>query len=112
MGKDENGVSINSAVLEYRDEEVTESARFTDGERLAFIAFNKAVAELKKSPLDLNSSVLHLDQWRDAYYSIATHDNPESKRKAFARARKTLQTKGWVKVEDDFYTLLDRDTGT
>ena len=112
LGKDENGVSINSAVLEYRDEEVKESARLTDGERLAFIAFNKAATELKKSPLDLNTSVLHLDQWREAYYSIATQDNAETKRKAFARARKTLQTKGRVKVEDDFYTLLDRDTGT
>ena len=44
---------------------------------------------------------MHLDQWREAYYSIATQDNAETKRKAFARARKTLQTKGRVKVEDD-----------
>ena len=37
--------------------------------------------------------------------------SPDSKRKAFDRARRDLQVKGWLTVEDDVYSLTPRTLG-
>jgi len=73
--------------------------------------FHEAAGKLDASPLDLNPAQLHLDQWREAFYRRSTQPNPDSKRKAFDRARRDLQSKGWLTVEDDVYTLTPRTPG-
>lgn len=46
---------------------------------------------------------VHLNHWRDAYNGKSTADNPESKRKAFQRARAALVELGRVVVDHDIY---------
>ena len=111
MGKDEAGAVINSAVLEFRGTAAPESARLTKNEQFAVKTFREAVGSLEASPLNLNPVVLHLEQWREAFYKRATQPNPDSKRKAFDRARRDLQSKGWLTVEDDVYNLTPRTPG-
>ena len=111
MGKDDAGATINSAVLEFRGTAAPESARLTKNEQFAVKTFREAVGLLEASPLDLNPAVLHLEQWREAFYKRSTQPNPDSKRKAFDRARRDLQSKGWLTVEDDVYTLTPRTPG-
>jgi KaiC/GvpD/RAD55 family RecA-like ATPase len=111
MGQDEAGAIINSAVLEFRGTAAPESARLTNNEQFAIKTFREAVGSLEASPLNLNPVILHLEQWREAFYKRATQPNPDSKRKAFDRARRDLQSKGWLTVEDDVYTLTPRTPG-
>ena len=111
MGQDEAGAIINSAVLEFRGTAAPESARLTNNEQFAVKTFREAVGSLEASPLNLNPAVLHLEQWREAFYKRSTQPNPDSKRKAFDRARRDLQSKGWITVEDDAYTLTPRTPG-
>ena len=111
MGQDEAGAIINSAVLEFRGTAAPESARLTKNEQFAVKTFREAVGSLEASPLNLNPAVLHLEQWREAFYKRSTQPNPDSKRKAFDRARRDLQSKGWLTVEDDVYTLTPRTPG-
>lgn len=112
MEKDESGNPIKSTVLENRNESVVESARLTPSEQLALRTFHKAAAEFDKCPLDLNSPQVELKNRRNVYYGNSTQDNPDSKRKAFRRARSSLQAKGWLTVENDIYTLTLRGIGT
>ncbi len=111
IGKDENGDSVSSAVLEFRGVGVSKSARLTKSEYFAVKTFQEAVASLKASSLDLNPQQLHLEQWRESFHKRATQPNPDSKRTAFDRARRDLQSKGWLTVEDDVYTLTPRTPG-
>ena len=108
---DEKGAIISSAVLEFRGTATPESARLTKNELFALKTFREAAGNLDASPLDLNPAQIHLDQWREAFYRRATQPNPDSKRKAFDRARRDLQSKGWLTVEDDVYTLTPRTPG-
>ena len=55
-------------------------------------------------------STASMEKWRKLFYAGHTGDNEETKKKAFQRARKTLVTKGYLKVEDEIYTLRDKGT--
>ena len=79
--------------------------------KVAVKTLREAIGSLETTPLDLNSAVVHLEQWREAFYRRSTQPNPDSKRKAFDRARRDLQSKGWLTVEDDVYTLTPRTPG-
>ena len=111
MGRDEKGALISSAVLEYRGTATPESARLTKNEQFAVKTLREAIGSLETSPLDLNPVQVHLDQWREAFYRRSTQPNPDSKRKAFDRARRDLQLKGWLTVDNDVYTLTPRTPG-
>jgi hypothetical protein len=111
MGRDEKGTMISSAVLEFRGTATPESARLTKNEWFAVKTLREAIGSLGTSPLDMNPVQVHLDQWREAFYRRSTQPNPDSKRKAFDRARRDLQSKGWLIVEDDVYTLTPRTPG-
>ena len=111
IGKDENGDSVSSAVLEFRGIGVSKSARLSKSEYFAVKTFHEAAAPLKASALDLNPQQLHLEQWREVFHKRATQPNPDSKRTAFDRARRDLQSKGWLTVENDVYTLTPRTPG-
>jgi KaiC/GvpD/RAD55 family RecA-like ATPase len=111
MGRDKKGAIISSAVLEFRGTAMPESARLTKNEWFAVKTLREAIGSLETTPLDLNSAVVHLEQWRKAFYRRSTQPNPDSKRKAFDRARRDLQSKGWLTVEDDVYTLTPRTPG-
>ncbi len=52
---------------------------------------------------------VHVDDWRNAFYSKHTGDSAEAKRKAFQRVRRDLVESGYMTVSDDVY--LTRDEG-
>ncbi|MFL2812105.1 MAG: helicase RepA family protein [Paracoccaceae bacterium] len=111
LGQSEKGTIVSSAVLEFRGTATPESARLTKNEWFAVETFREAAGNLNASPLDLNPAQLHLDQWREVFNKRATQDNPDSKRKAFDRARKALHHKAWLTVDNDMYTLTPRTPG-
>lgn len=111
MGLDAKGAITSSAVLEFRGTAAPESARLTKNELFAVKTFHEAAGKLDGSSLDFNLSQLQLDQWREVFYRRSTQPNPDSKRKAFDRARRELQSKGWLTVDNDLYTLTPRTPG-
>jgi len=63
----------------------------------------------REAAKEADSTDVHLEQWRESFYSKHTGDSPETKRKAFVRVRKDLVELGKLFVKDDVYT--ERDTG-
>ena len=55
-------------------------------------------------------STASMEKWRKLFYAGHAGDKEEAKKKAFQRARKILVTKGYLKVEDEIYTLRDKGT--
>ena len=53
---------------------------------------------------------LHIDAWRPFFLKRHTGDTIKAKNDAFSRARRSLDTKGILQVDDDFYTLGDKAT--
>jgi len=53
---------------------------------------------------------LHIDEWRPFFLKRHTGDTIKAKNDAFSRARRSLDTKGFLQVDDDFYTLGDKAT--
>ena len=53
---------------------------------------------------------LHRDKWRDFFDRRHTGDTPKQKNDAFSRARRELVSKGFLRVDDDVYTLGDKAT--
>lgn len=50
---------------------------------------------------------VHVDAWREAFYSIHTGDNADAKKKAFQRVRRDLVEKDLITVKDDIYLIKD-----
>jgi hypothetical protein len=50
---------------------------------------------------------LHVDDWRDAFYSKHTGDSADAKRKAFLRVRRDLVDGGQMTATDDVYLIKD-----
>lgn len=50
---------------------------------------------------------VHLEQWRERFYSEHTGDNTSAKKVAFQRARKDLVAGGAVEVADDVYRFAE-----
>lgn len=50
---------------------------------------------------------IHVDDWRDAFYSKHTGDTPDAKRKAFQRVRRDLVDGGYMTATDDVYLIKD-----
>ena len=53
---------------------------------------------------------LHLREWRANFRNRHTGDEIKKKDDAFSRARRYLVSKGFLSVDDDFYTLGDKAT--
>ena len=53
---------------------------------------------------------LHTDEWREFFDRRHTGDTPKQKNDAFSRARRELVSKGFLRVDDDVYTLGDKAT--
>lgn len=53
----------------------------------------------------------HLDMWRPRFYAGHCGDNEESKRKTFRRVRDILVVKGFVRVENDVYSIISTKYG-
>ena len=77
--------------------------RLTKNEKLAL---NALISGTKQNvPQDF----LNLQQWRYIFYLGHKGDNEEAKKKAFLRARKALEIKGYVNGKGNFYYVRDKD---
>ena len=110
--KYKNGIPIHSAILEYRGEGVTESAKLNNSEKFAVDTFNEAVANLDKPPLDLNAPKLDKKEWREVFFKRSTQPKASSTKRVFNKAVESLQAKGWLTVDENICTLIPRDIGT
>ncbi len=50
---------------------------------------------------------VHVDDWRDVFYSKHTGDNADTKRQAFSRVRRDLVDNDRMTVSDDLYLIRD-----
>ncbi|MCC5960017.1 MAG: hypothetical protein JJU08_11835 [Rhodobacteraceae bacterium] len=50
---------------------------------------------------------VHLEQWRDHFYSKHPGDSADAKRKAFQRVRRDLVDGGYMTATDDVYLIRD-----
>jgi hypothetical protein len=82
----------------------------TANQKLAIDCFIDAVKETGSFGSD-GRVRLHLDQWRETFYTRHTGDNADTKRKAFNRVRGELVAKGEISVENDVYTMLSPAAG-
>lgn len=96
---------VSSAVLELTDAPVP-AKKLTGIQKLAIDSFIDEARKVSSVQED-GRVMLHLEQWRPAFYANHTGDNPDSKKKAFKRAREDLVKMGQMSVENDIYTLID-----
>ena len=96
-----DGTQESSAVMRVANAPSHEKrARMSNATELIFTQ----LAKLALSTDNKNEVVGEVD-WRKASYTVLTHDNADSKRKAFARAKAELQKLGFIEVMDNNYTI-------
>lgn len=113
LGQDEDGEDITSCTVSPSDASAVEPnkrSRMTGAERIAFDALKDVLAEAGQTGqgrtgqnVPENVPVVSGDLWREHAYrrGISGSDEPDSKRKAFNRARESLISKGFVGAWDD-----------
>lgn len=94
-----------SAVLD-ATEAPERSTRLTPNQRLAQTTYTEA-AHLHGIWEDGEFLGVHLDHWREAFYSKHTADNIDAKSKAFQRVRRDLTRNCIMTVQDDVYLIRD-----
>jgi len=94
-----------SAVLE-ATEPPERQHKLTPSQRLAQETYVTAAAENGIWD-DGGFRGVHVDDWRDAFYSKHTGDSPDAKRKAFQRVRRDLVEAGQMLATDDVYLVRD-----
>ena len=94
-----------SAVLEPIDAPERQT-RLTPAQRLGVETYSAAAA--KGGVWDDGAfKGLHLNEWREAFYSKHPGDTSDTKRKAFGRVRGELLKLGKMTVQDDVYLISD-----
>ncbi|MCG7493291.1 AAA family ATPase [Thalassobius sp. Cn5-15] len=106
LGTRKNGAPFTSAVLIEREEQVTRAIKLTRSQQRAMKAFEDAAKEHGQFADDGSFVGVHRDDWRTAFYRIATQDNDDSKSKAFRRACTDLVEKGELDVADDVFRYV------
>ena len=69
-----------------------------------------ALNVLKATLNKVSKNSVHLDEWRKEFNRQHHGDNSKSKAQAFLRAREPLARKGFVCVNNDYYSLGDKAT--
>jgi hypothetical protein len=97
-----------SAAVAWNSEGATRSKKkpLTPSQKLGLTSLEDACVADGEEQDDGRIGV-HLDKWRERYYSASTCDNAEAKRKAFQRARSDLVNMGLVMCRDDNYAPID-----
>lgn len=103
VGEDSDGDPITSCVVRPTGDRQTAEKRLTKPQSLAMEAFTVAASTNPSSEAGRLSA--RLERWREEFYRLSTADNPESKRKAFNRAREDLVVMKKLFVDDDVYSL-------
>lgn len=96
---------ITSAVLVEAEGPSKEERPPTELQRTALRSFREAIEHHGQIVDGL--ACLGLEDWRPAFYSMATGDGPDAKRKQFQRARDGLIARGCLRVENGLYLGTD-----
>jgi hypothetical protein len=98
--------NAKSAVLD-STEAPDQTARLTPAQKLAQATYGEA-AHLHGVWDDGAFRGVHLDHWRDFFYSKHTGETNEAKKKAFQRVRSDMTASGAMSVQNDVYLIHDR----
>jgi Mrp family chromosome partitioning ATPase len=104
LGKRKDGEPYTSAVLIEREAQVTKATNLSPSQQRAMKAYINAAKDAGHFADDGSYIGVHRDEWRKAFYKIATQDNDDSKSKAFRRACTDLVEKGELDVADDVFS--------
>lgn len=105
LGKRQSdGEPFGSLVLVERQAQTVKTGKLTSAQQRALKAFDDAAKDAGRFAADGSFIGVHRDDWRKAYYRIATQDNEDSKSKAFRRACTDLVERGELDVSDDVFT--------
>ncbi len=106
IGTRKNGEPFTSAVLIEREAQVARATKLTPSQQRAMKAFEDAAKENGQFSDDGSFVGVHWDDWRTAFYRIATQDNDDSKSKASRRACTDLVEKGELDMADDVFRYV------
>ena len=81
------------------------SQQLTPGEEQTLNTFKEAQWAKCPDPEAVASKEVSLDEWRPVFRKKHTGNNDKSKDAVFSRDRKSLVNKGFLKVEDNIYSL-------
>lgn len=105
LGVDDEGKNYGSAVLVATARpQKAKGKKMTENAELALATFHEARRQTGQVD-DVSALGLHVDDWREVFYKRHTGDTLHSKKLAFQRARKEMQSAGLVSVSADVYRL-------
>lgn len=107
MGTDEHGDTVTSCVVTAGESSASKAPRLTPAQRMArdsLVAACEQSGELSEAG---TLRGVHVEDWRELFYSGATADTQDGKKRAFQRARGDLCGAGLAAVETDFYRPTD-----
>lgn len=96
LGTDADGDMVSSCIVRRVEGEQREISRLSSSMRYALDSLKKALA---------GEESVHVEKWREGFYSGHTADNIRSKKTAFKRARANLKDAGLADVTNDEYYL-------
>jgi hypothetical protein len=108
--QEEDGEAMTSLVLTSTAEKPVKKNKhdkpLTGANKIAYDALLQGITENGGKPL-------HEDTWRSAAYKagISTSDKPDTKQKAFGRAKDDLHGRGLIETKDDHWRPTQQDTG-
>ncbi len=104
--EDYYGDAATSCIIEAREGRSEADKPLKGNSKAALDALFAAAKEHGVRVVDGLGAGVHIEAWRECFYRVSTADNPDTKRKAFGRARDDLRDKGVVGVSDDVYAPL------
>lgn len=98
------GKAITSLALEPTDEKPAKVEKMSRAQKTALDTYHAAAKEKPTVDQEGNFLGVHVEDWRDYFYSASTADSAEGKKKAYQRARNDLVTLNVLTVKDDLYS--------
>lgn len=107
IGIDDDGDVLTSCVVAESEAPARTASRLTQSVRLAMATYIEACMGGNATVHNGQFIGLHLDTWREVFYSQHTADTQEAKQKAFKRVREKLQGEGLMTVANDVYRITE-----
>lgn len=101
LGTDADGDTVSSCVVRRVEGQQRDMSRLSRSMEYALSTLQECLAED-------GSDRIHVDKWRERFYSGHTADSLDSKKKAFQRARKDVVDAGLIGVCDDEYFIVSQ----
>jgi len=95
---EEDGGAMTSLILRSTTDTVKKNRPLTGTNKIAYDTLIEGIKENGGNPI-------HIDTWRAAAYqaNISKSDKPDTKQKAFTRAKEYLHREGLIETKDDYW---------